>query len=242
MSRKFFYITPLFLLLILAPSKAFSAPMSNDSFILDLNSSQQGTQNISKSTKVGQLSIPADATENFIQENGFTARLSYTSETKRLPLTMTISNSSLNFGEVRPGEPLTRTHSITVEPGATPTYQILASENHDLTSETNNHIPNTTCDSGNCTQFIADLWTNPLTYGFGYRCDSIQGSLCGKEFSQDFFKRYANTAAGELPATLASGALPQTGKLVINDKINIPGTQTQEGYQTTIQYILVPNL
>lgn len=216
--------------------------MSNDSFILDLNSPQQGSQNTSKSTKVDQISIPSDDSENFIQENGFTARLSYDSETKRLPLTITISNTTLNFGEIKPGEPLTRTHSITVEPGATPNYQILASEDHDLTSETNGHIPNTSCDSGNCTQYIADLWTNPLTYGFGYRCNSIQGGLCGKEFTTDFFKRYANTAAGELPVPLASGALPQTGKLVIDDKINIPGTQTMGGYQTTIKYILVPSL
>lgn len=232
------FITFLVLLLIPSLPEAIAAEMANDSFILDLNSPYQDIQNTSKDKKIDQIYLED---KNSIDGNGFIAELSYPREKKKMPLTLSVSSTLINFGEIKPGEPLIRTHVLNMQPGSTPSYQLLASEKHILTSSRGNQIGNTSCDSGNCTQYVADLWTNPLTYGFGFKCSSSKDSVCNSEQS-DFYQRFANDAAEELSTPIASSLSPQYEKVVISYKINIPGTQPQEGYQTTIEYLLVPNL
>lgn len=155
-----------------------------------------------------------------------------------------ISNTSVNFGTITPGEPITRANTLTVSsPNAG--YQITGSENHPLENTTNATIPNTTCDSGNCNQAISGIWISPLTYGFGYRCDNLNSSTdCAQGFSTtNYFKSFANTQTSQNPQIIMSNSIPVTNHTgQISYKLNISGSQPAGLYQNAIQYIAIPSL
>lgn len=155
-----------------------------------------------------------------------------------------ISNTAVSFGTLNPGEPITRANTLTVSsPNAG--YQITGSENHPLQNTTNSTIPNTTCDSGNCSQAISGLWVSPLTYGFGYRCDSVSSSNnCASGFSTaNYYKSFSNTATSQNPQIIMASSIPVSNNIgQITYKLNISGSQASGLYQNAIQYVAVPSL
>lgn len=162
-----------------------------------------------------------------------------------IPFTFSISNIEANFGTLTPGEPITRNTLLTVSNGSAFGYQVTASENHaPRVNQTGFDIPDTTCDSGTCTQTTAAAWTSPLTYGFGYRCDDVSGTDCNTDFSNStYYKQFANLENGESPVSVMSS--PNVGRSRqsrITYKINISATQPAGIYQNIIQYIATPTI
>ncbi len=155
-----------------------------------------------------------------------------------------ISNTAISYGTITPGEPITRANTLTVS-SSNAGYQITASENHPLEGATNATIPNTTCDSGNCTQAISGIWASLLTYGFGYRCDNLNSSSdCAQGFTTtNYYKSFANTQASQTPQAIMTNSTPVTNHAgQISYKLNISGSQPSGLYQNAIQYVAVPSL
>ena len=158
-------------------------------------------------------------------------------------LNLAISNTSINFGTITPGEPLVRTNTISITSPSG--YEIIASENNPLKNSGGISIPDTTCDAGNCTQSTSALWLSPLTYGFGYRCDNLASSTdCSSSFNQgNYYMQFANTQGSETPQVVMSN----TGSVAnsqgqITYKLNISSSQVPGSYQNVIQYLAVPSL
>lgn len=234
------FILPIFILLFTA-TYAYAASMSNSSYILDVTndtSSLQPTPN-PKPTPI-KLKLPNNSSK-VISGNNYVAYLSYDDDGNKLPLVFTNSSDALNFGKIVPGEPLIRTQSLTVLPGTNHGYQVLSYEDHVLQQDSAS-IPDTSCDSGNCTQILSDLWQNPLTYGFGYRCDNVSSSFCALGFEDNEYKRFANESVGDAPTVILSAHTGSKAESVISYKLNIGPTQTQKAYQNIIYYITVPSL
>lgn len=232
MVKKISLVVLAFIFFALIPSHAYS--MENSSYILDLDSPD------TKEAKPPEAPAAPPLEKGIIRGNGFTARLSYDDETKAVPFSLTASQETINFGEIKPGEPVIRSHSLFV-PAFSYGSQILAYETHALRSIDKSEIPNASCDNGNCTNILPDVWLSPLTYGFGYRCDNITAEGCETNTNKDTYKRFSNLEVGET----ASFVLSQEGhetKSVVSYKLNIPGNQKEQGYQTDIYYIGVPNL
>ena len=94
------------------------------------------------------------------------------------------------------------------------------------------------------TQTTAAAWVNPLTYGFGYRCDNVSGSDCSAGFANsDYYKQFANRSKGETPQVVMSSLnVGRSRQGEITYKVNISATQLAGQYQNIIMYIATPTI
>ncbi|MBP7832158.1 MAG: hypothetical protein KA035_00080 [Candidatus Levybacteria bacterium] len=178
---------------------------------------------------------------NVIKGNGWSAILSSGTDTKN-PFLFSVSDDLVNFGEINPGEPLIRTQIISVNPGSANNLQVVASQNHPLRSSEKHEIPNTSCDNGNCTNILSDYWNSPLTYGFGYMCENIEGQSCNTTMDTDTYKRFSSIEANEAPSLIVHSKTDKKSVSMIQYKLNIPGNQVNSGYTTTINLLASPAL
>lgn len=155
-----------------------------------------------------------------------------------------LSSQAVDFGTIDATNPVIRTHTMKLEPGTARGYTLLAYENHPLqiTDEKQSFIPDTTCDDGNCTESIASLWQNTLTYGLGFRCDEDEGTNhCMPEFrDQQSYKQFADLGRKEPGATVLSATGEETIESRLTYKVNIPGTQKPGRYANVLVFIAVP--
>lgn len=153
-----------------------------------------------------------------------------------------ITQTAIDFGTLSATNPVIRTSDLGM---TTPFYgaQILSYTNHPLMNTEKTILPDTTCDTGTCSQTIPSIWENDLTYGFGYRCESVSKDICSKDFSaSNSFKQLADNSAKESPQTIILNQQANQDILAkITYKVNISGTQPVGGYSNTITYIAVPN-
>jgi hypothetical protein len=177
---------------------------------------------------------------NISQPKEFTTGSNYTVSTSNDSFSMQLSQDSIDFGILSSTNPVIRTSGITLTNGLHG-GEIFSYENHPLTSSTNDVIENTTCDNGSCSSEIAAPWSNTLTYGFGYRCDSTNTKVCDPQFSQsNYFKQYPNDADSQPPEAVIANSNGQA-KTTITYKVNISGTQKTGGYYNSITYLAIPN-
>ncbi len=156
-----------------------------------------------------------------------------------IPFTFTIQGMRIDFGPLDAGNPVTRTNSLIVSEGAAYGYQVTAQEDHALLNPSNGlFIPNTTCDNGTCTPTSSDIWTNTLTYGFGYRCDNIVGTDCASGFTTDYYKQFAASPSAQVVMSAAGAGINRT--VQITYKVNVSPLQATGLYGNYITYIATP--
>ncbi len=163
---------------------------------------------------------------------------------KAAPFIFSISQSLIDFSTLSPTNPIKRSNKLTVANEPASGYSIIASEDRELSSSPSSaFIPDTSCDNGLCSELSSALWTSPLTYGFGYRCDNILGTDCVDGFSDlEYYKQFANNSRSETQQKVASSTNTGKNKTVqITYKVNISGAQQFAFYSNTITYIAVPN-
>lgn len=155
--------------------------------------------------------------------------------------TFTVTPTDLDFGTVDPTSPVSRTNILDVL-STSSGYSVTALENHSLQTASSSAIPDTTCDSGLCTPASASVWTNNLTYGFGYRCDNVLQSDC-ISFATNTYKPFANAALSE-PAEVVmqnSAGSSNEKQSQVTYKVNVSGSQLPGVYTNTITYLASPN-
>lgn len=233
MNHKLQFILPI-ILFFLVSNRAFAQSMTND--IYKLEPGKPSTPSESNQAQKPQQNDTKNETNYTIHE-GFPLLKS------SLPFTFSLSSLTVNFGMLNAGEPITRTSTISISNPSSYGYQIVTFENHPLKTSTGQEIPDTTCDLGSCTQTYSSEWINPLTYGFGYRCDNLTGFDCARGFeNKTAYKQFANLEASEKPQTIMSSQNSGKDKKIQTIfKINIPGTQVSGLYQNEISYIAIPN-
>lgn len=153
-----------------------------------------------------------------------------------------IPQTNIDFGALSATNPVIRTSTVAM---TTPLYgaQLLGYTNHPFMNTEKTILPDTTCDTGTCSQTIPSAWENDLTYGFGYQCESASKDICGRDFSaSNSFKQFADSSAKESPqAIILSQQSNHNISAEITYKVNISGTQPIGGYSNTVTYIAVPN-
>lgn len=219
------------------PLLVHSQTMSNSSYIL----------------REGNLETPSDTTasnnnsksnNNYKVRVGFTYPSSSNSSNGNNLFSFSLSNNSVNFGTLAPGEPIIRTGTLTISNPNSEGYQVLTSEDHPLKIiSSHTIIPDTTCDSGNCSEITSSAWTSLLTYGFGYRCDDLSGSDCSAGFSDPtFYKHFSDSSAHESEEAVMAGNVENNNiQAQISYKVNITSTQQSGLYQNLVTYIAIPN-
>lgn len=158
---------------------------------------------------------------------------------------LSLTSLDADFGVVDPTNPVIRTQRLSLEPGTSQNFSLFLYENHPLQiKNTQNFIPDTTCDDGRCTEKTASVWENTLTYGFGFRCDhdGQKQNPCAHEFShQQFYKQFADVSKKEPGAQLLNGeADSRTVQARITYKLNVSGTQAKGIYENALVFIAAP--
>jgi hypothetical protein len=230
----------LLLTLKLAPqAQAFT--MSNGNWIIhmgDFNSmaGQSTGRNNKITSSLGQVAAGLYGGKNYKVKGGF-AYIQPTSS-----FSFSVSDTLINFGLLTATNPVVRTSTFTISNPGTSGYQVVGYEDRPLINESNIPIPNTTCDNGSCSETTSALWTSSLTYGFGYRCDTIINISCSKTFSEpDYYRKFANLQKDESPQTIIIGKKSgRNRKAKITYKVNISGTQMAGIYSNSIIYIAAP--
>lgn len=232
--RHYYFLLVIFCLLFLSiiPT-VFADEVTNGNYSIDVD-------NIDTNPQPTQIPLPQVLGTKTISE--FTTGPNYTVTTSNDAFGITLSQNTIDYGILSSTNPVIRTSDITMKnphSGA----EILTYENHPLFFASNNVIQNTSCDNGACTTEIASLWNNPLTYGFGYRCDSSQVEVCDQQFSTtDYFKQYPSNAINQSPEIIMlNGSKNATTKATITNKVNISGTQKSGTYYNSITYLAIPN-
>jgi len=102
------------------------------------------------------------------------------------PISFSLSTALIDFGPLSPNNPTLRTNTLSIINTGTD-YTIQASEDHPLKSMDNTVIADTTCDNGACSEQNEALWANNLTYGYGFRCDDVEGKDCKDSINLNFY-------------------------------------------------------
>lgn len=231
-----------YLLLVTAPVQAQT--MSNQNYIIqtekiDAASDTTANTNSNSQTATDKSNPEVLGGVNFKIKKGFEDLASAP------PFSISLSSDLVDFGTLSPTNPIIRTADLSVNSKAAYGYSVIVFENEPLTTISSNDkafIPDTTCDSGACGTENAAEWINPLTYGFGYRCDNLAGTDCNSAFAHpNFYKHFPNTANNDDPQSIMAGIGSNNKTARISYKINISSTQTQGAYNNVITYIAIPN-
>lgn len=185
----------------------------------------------------GQLGPGLYSGDNYKVRAGFQYIMSI------IPFAFSIDVLTIDFGVLSPTTAVTRTNNLTISVGSAGGYQVTALENHPLRVPASGaDIPDTTCDDGSCTQTTSAAWTNPLVYGFGYRCDNVSGTDCASGFATStYYKQFADDSLAESPVAAMSGAnVGRNKKVQITYKVNISGTQPAGLYSNVLTYVATP--
>jgi hypothetical protein len=208
----------------------FADTVSNDNYSIDVNTIDTNPQPTPKKEVLGTT---------YVKIKEFTTGSNYTVTAPTSFISLGLSQNSIDYGILSSTNPVIRTSNILLNNNLLG-GEILSYENHPLKSATNDVIQNSSCDNGTCTPEIAAIWTNTLTYGFGYRCDSSQKNICDAQFSSlNYFKPYADSSAQHTPVPILLTDKGQS-QASVTYKVNISGTQKTGGYYNSITYLAIP--
>lgn len=246
-----FILNTCYLILITAPS-ALGQTMSNDSYNIEM-----GNLNSIAGESTGSnynLNITSgETTPGLYEGTNYKLRVGFQYIPRRVPFSFSVSNTRIDFGTLSPTNPITRNTTLTVSNTTASSYQVSASENHQLlVSKTGAIIPDTTCDKGGCSQTQTAQWSSTLTYGFGFRCDSVsifsqgaKSNSCSEKdqsFSKNssFFKQFADVSRKEKAEIVVSGGKGRNQKATVTYKVNIASSQATGVYSNSITYVATP--
>lgn len=157
-----------------------------------------------------------------------------------IPFSFTISDLSMDFGALTPGSFATQTNSLTVSSGGAGGYSVIALENSPLSAQAGSAtIPDTTCNSGACSETSAGVWNDTAKYGFGY---NMSGNDIPAAFvDSTYFKQFADASLSETgQVVMSSNNVGQSRTATVTYKVNIAATQTAGDYENAITFIATP--
>jgi hypothetical protein len=222
----------IYYLLFTAPILAQTA--SNNSYNLNKSSISRPDEPTDQST---------NQNSNLITGTNYQAILGFEDKNSKDFFQFWVSETDINYGEISPTDPVTRSNLLTVLAVPAYGYTIQSYEDHALKQETSQAlIPDTTCDNGACNSVSSEPWNGNLTYGFGYRCDQVSSSnYCSGGFlDPTYFKQFAKGGSNQ-PQNIMQGGSLKKGQAQITYKVNISASQTPGFYSNSITYLAIPN-
>lgn len=177
------------------------------------------------------------------ESDGYRLRAGFWYIKSIIPFGFSLTPTSINFGTLTAGTPVTDNIVLTVSSGGAGGYRVTVQENKPLTSGSGNTIPDTTCDNGDCTESSATTWNQSSTYGFGY-------TLFGNDVPTPFptgspagnlFKQFSDRTLNETPETvMVSSPVGKNRSSTMTLKVNVSGTQAAGSYQNILTFIATP--
>lgn len=213
--------------------------MNSNDFIIESASVSDAAGNKSSagyklSDTIGQLAAGEFSSTGYIIKAGFQYLRPI------LPFKFSISNVNVNLETLLPNMPKIATTMLTVSPGSARSYQVTVSEIGKLRMLSGNFIPDTSCDSGNCTTTSAAVWSSNSAYGFGY---NMKGQDISLDFINDsYFRPFSDDTVGGNPAIIMNSAnASKTRQSTMTIKANISNLQPTGNYNTVLNFIAIPS-
>jgi len=239
--KKLFFVISLFSILY---SLFFNAPsaraqtLTSPNYILrqgnfNMTSGAKSSASYNLTDTVGQIAA------EFFSSAGYHVKAGFQYMYTLYDFSFSISSLAINLGSLTPNTFTTASHTLTVTaPGQG--YSVTAYETNKLTkSGSSDTIPDTTCDSGPCTESAATVWTTATNNGFGY-------NATGNDIATDFvgatyFRPFPDLSASESPAVIMTTTSAGKNRVAtITYKVSPSGTQAAGNYSTQIVYIATP--
>lgn len=188
------------------------------------------------STTLGQTA----ATD--FQSNGYIVKSGFQYIHSIIPFNFSISDTSIEFEDVKPNEFNQSTFDLAVSYGAAGKYQITASQDGPLTSEDKTKIIEPTfCDQKDkCLVTLAKPWQSKGVYGFGY---NLAGDDIPKDFkNKDYFRPFPDLKKSEEPVTVMSSYnVGKQKKAQVNLRLDISPLISTGTYTTVIKFVATPS-
>lgn len=151
-----------------------------------------------------------------------------------------ISRTAIDLGELVIGAFSSGSHTLSITTRGAGGYTVYAYELHPLKLATgSDSIPDTTCDSGTCSETTAGVWVTPTIPGFGF-------NLTGDDIPVDFvnstyFRQFANQATSEpMQVVMSSTNIANQRQATVTYQAAITGSQAAGSYETAVVYVAVP--
>lgn len=225
--------------LLLQVESSSAQNMSSPEYKIEVNPKVNEESNTTNDTiqMYGNISEDIHKLQSVIRKENYTVQTPYISEYGRLPIGISVSTNSLDFGTIESGEPILRNHKLNIFSPSKKGYTVFVFQDHALSSESNTQIPNTSCDSGSCSSILFDIWDLPLTYGYGYMCENK--NTCVGSFKQGLYRRLPTSENNESPVSVIKSTGNSETNMVF--KVNTAQTQAKESYTNNLYYILTPD-
>ena len=159
-----------------------------------------------------------------------------------IPFTFTISDLSIDFGSLTVDYFNEQTNSLTISNGSARGYEVTVLANKQLTSQSANTIPKTTCSApAACTISQARAWTSTDYYGFGFNVD---GDEKAPDFTDStYFRPFPDENSGDSDQKVMEGTVVGTNKQVdITYRINISALQAAGDYENFLTFTAAPKI
>jgi hypothetical protein len=210
----------------------------------NMTSGKKTSPNYTLTDTVGQNAPGQFDSAGYVLKSG--AQYAYENQVK---FSFKIDDLNIDFGVISPNIGSTDSNVITVSTPSGKGYEILAREDHPLTSFFGNHtIPDTKCDSGTCSESTSGVWTGSSAYGFGFNAIGINDSGVATNVgtsayfpNSTYFRQFANASASEINQVIMSeNNQVKEHSAKITYRVVIGPNQSSGEYQNTINFIAVP--
>ena len=224
--------------ILYTPAQALT--MSSDSYEIQMGNLNMGagrkdSENYALTDTMGQIAPGQYGETGFIVLAGF----QYISSI--IPFTFTISDLSIDFGSLTVDYFNEQTNSLTISNGSARGYEVTVLANKQLTSQSANTIPKTTCGDPVCTISNAQPWTSTDYYGFGFNVD---GDEKASDFTDStYFRPFPDENSGDSDQKVMEGTVVGTNKQVdITYRINISALQAAGDYENFLTFTAAPKI
>lgn len=238
-SKHSFFFLCLAIALSAGGSTIHAQHFTSDSYIIDwgnfnLTSGRKTSVNYRLTDTVGQNAPGFSEGDSLRIKAGF--QYIYDTFTE---LSFTIDKLNIDFGTLVPGIGVTDTNLLTVTTPSGHGYQIMAQQNHPLWINSSNFIPNTTCDTDDCTPTFSTPWTGSTKYGFGYNVVGLGATAYFTDST--YFRPFANFSQNQESVVIASESSPvKDRQATVTYRVLVSPLQSAGNYENYITYTLVP--
>lgn len=148
---------------------------------------------------------------------------------------------SVPFGSVSPNAFYIGCQDLVVSTNAGGGYSLTTQESRPMMTAGGAAIPDTTCDTGSCTESAAAAWTNASNNGFGHTCFNQVNHDCASAYSNGTnFRQFADISAGESAQELMASSTPASATGRAKFRLSRSSGQAAGTYTTVITYIITP--
>lgn len=239
--KKLLLIT-IFCLLITATKNVNAQSLQSDNFVVtfgnfNVTSGEKDSASFHLTDTVGQVgSGPYGqyGSSGFFVGSGF--QYIYQIDT----FSFRISKVLVELGELNINTHSTDSHTLTITTKGAGGYSVYAFEEHPLRQVQGvAEIPDTTCDSNNCTHITAGVWADQTIPGFGY---NMSGNDIPAAFiDSTYYKSFADDeSADDMQVVMSANNIANQRQSTVTYKAGITGQQASGNYETAVVYVAVP--